>query len=155
MYIMLAGSVLLLADDNRKLRRNTAVAAVVLLVLAIVCLPPYYTDITKSDFRAGAQVLEDEVQPGDTIIYAPHWENMVYGPISFYYDMEDHGAIVRGVMSDEEFTTYLSTASGTVYVIVLQEFQPFQLLDETDSPNCQKIHESYRITVWRITGPIL
>ena len=155
MYIMLACSVLLLTDgDDRKLRRNAAVAAVAIIIIACVCLPTYYTEVTKTDYRGGAQALEDNVQEGDTVLYAPSWENMVFGALSFYYDPTDHGAYVYGVSSDEEFQQYLSEATGTVYVVVMQEYPPFDLLEDTDSPNCQKIHTGYWMTVWKITGPL-
>ena len=152
---MLACSILLLTNgEEKKLRRNTGVAAVAIIVIACICLPPYYTDITKTDYRGGAQALEDNVQEGDTVLYAPSWENMVFGALSFYYDPTDHGAYVYGVSSDEEFQQYLSEATGTVYVVVMQEYPPFDLLEDTDSPNCQKIHTGYWMTVWKITGPL-
>ena len=152
MYILMASSILLLVDDDRKIMRNAAVAGVAVMILACVCLPVYYTEVTKADFRGGAYTLEDNVQEGDTVIYSPNWENMVYGSISFYYDPIEHGATVYGVITDDEFRNCLSMSTGTVYVIILQSYEPYPLLSE--SAGCELIFKEYEITVWKITGPI-
>ncbi len=155
MYVMLACCVLAFTgDDTRKLRRNAVVAAVAVVAIAAICLPSYYTDITKSDFRGGAETLEEYVQEGDTVLYAPDWTNMVYGSITFYFDPEDRGAEMYGVYSDDDFKSHLASATGTVYVIILQEYQPFGLLEENESSGCERVYEAFRITVWKVTGPI-
>ena len=154
-YIMLACSVLMFShDDMRGIARNTAIAGVVIIVLACVCLPPYYSEITKADYRSGAQALEENVQPGDTVVYAPNWENMVYGSLSFYFDPEEHGAKLYPADSDETFLWRLSESSGTVYVLIMQDFPPYGLLSGTGSPACERIYDGYDISVWRVTGPL-
>ncbi len=155
LYMMIACSVCAFAEEDPvKLRRNAAVAGVVLIAIACVCLPSYYTEITKADFRGGAEALEEDVCTGDTVLYAPDWENMVYGAMSFYFDPSDSGASTYGVVSDEEAEYYMASATGTVYVLILQDYPPFGMLNGSGSPDCESIYESYDITVWKVTGPV-
>ena len=155
MYMMMGCSILALADnDTKKLNRNAVVAGILVLSLVLISTVPYYSEITKTDFRGGCQALEENVQEGDLVLYAPPWENMVYGTIEFYFDPTDVGATAERVSTNEELLAYIASASGTVYVVIEQEYDPYTLLTESTSPNCQKIHEGYWITVWKITGPI-
>ena len=65
---------------------------------------------------------------------------LLISPMAIEYSQEGRG--------------YIASASGNVYVVIEQEYDPYTLLTESTSPNCQKIHEGYWITVWKITGPI-
>ncbi len=155
LYIMLASSITFLTmGDRKKIRRNAAIAGVMVILVACTCLPSYYTDITKADFRGGAEALEENVKEGDLVLYAPHWEHMVCSSITFYYDPSECGAIMCGVSSVEEFEYYVEIAGGTVYVIILQDYPPLRLLEGTDSPNCELIYKAFSMTVWKITGPV-
>ena len=155
MYMMMSCSILALAgDDTKKLNRNAVVAGILVLSLVLISTVPYYSEITKTDYRGGCQALEENVQEGDLVLYAPPWENMVYGAIEFYFNPSDYGVTAERVSTNEELLSYIAGATGNVYVVIEQEYDPYTLLTESTSPNCQKIHEGYWITVWKITGPI-
>ena len=143
--------------ESRGLLNKKTIAAVsaALIIIAAVVLPIYYTEVTKEDFRTGAAVLEDNVRPGDLVLYAIGTENPVYACISFYYDPAAEGIDTRGVMSNEEFWAILDSGGyGTVYILILSDYDPYEYLMHVDSDNCERICDAYRISVFRITGPL-
>ena len=137
------------------MKKGIAAVSAVLILLAVFTLPTYYTEITKEDFRTGAHVLEENVRPGDLVLYALDSENPVYASISFYYDPIKDGIETKGVDNKEELWTY--TDSGTyanIYILILAEYDPLDYLLHLDSANCEHICEAYRINVFKITGPL-
>ena len=143
-------------DSRGLLNRKTLVAVMaVLLVFAAAILPIYYTEVTKEDFRTGAGVLKDNVEPGDLVLYAIGTENPVYACISFYYDPVAEGIDTKGIMSNEEFWAITDSGEyGTIYILILSDYDPCDYLLNLDSDNCEHICEAYRINVFKITGPL-
>ena len=136
-------------------KKGVIAVSVLLLILAASVMPVYYTEVTKEDFRTGAEILSENVEPGDLVLYAIGTENPVYACISFYYDPMAEGIETRGVMSDEEFWGMTdSWTSGDVYILILSDYDPYDYLINLDSANCEHICEAYRINVFRITGPL-
>ena len=118
-------------------------------------LPLYYTQVTKEDFRTGAKVLEENVRPGDLVLYATASENSIYASISFYYDPMDEGIDTRGISTNEELWAIADSGEyGNIYILILADYDPVDYLLHVDSPNCERICDAYRINVFRITGPL-
>ena len=136
-------------------KKVIAAIAVVLIIIGAVFLPTYYTEVTKDDFRTGAKVLEENVREGDLVLYAVGSPNSVYAAFSFYYDPVKDGIDTFGLFSTEDLWEYTDTfAYNNIYVLILADYDPLDFLLNTDSPNCECICEAYRITVFKITGPL-
>ena len=136
-------------------RKILAALSVAVIVVAVAVLPLYYTQVTKEDFRTGAKVLEENVRPGDLVLYATASENSIYASISFYYDPMDEGIDTRGISTNEELWAIADSGEyGNIYILILADYDPVDYLLHVDSPNCERICDAYRINVFRITGPL-
>ena len=136
-------------------KKAIVACAAVLIIMSVVFLPTYYTEVTKEDFRTGAKVLEENVREGDLVLYAVGSPNSVYASFSFYYDPVKDGIDTYGLFSNEDLWAYTDTFSyNNIYVLILADYKPLDYLSNVDSPDCECICEAYRITVFKITGPL-
>ena len=154
-YLAIPYSLTAVRPEVMNTRRTIAVLAAVSMIVAAIVLPIYYTEITKEDFRTGAEVLSDNVGQGDLVLYATGSENPIYASISFYYDPMGEGIETKGVSSNEELWAYTDTFSyDNIYILILADYDPVDYLLNVDSDNCERICEAYRINVFKITGPL-
>lgn len=154
-YILIGCTTLNIRPDKESMKKGIAITAAIIMILACVALPIYYTKETKADFRGGCDALKDNADPGDVVLYAPDWENPVYATISFYYDADSEGTTIKGYTSMEELNAYVTDpAYGDVYVIILQDYDPYNLLSSTTSANCRCIFSGYDMSVYEVTGPL-
>lgn len=143
--------------DSKTLLSKKALAtiSIAVIIVAIAVLPPFYTQISKEDFRTGAKVLEENVRSGDLVLYATASENSIYASISFYYDPMKEGIETKGISTNEEL--WAITDSGTyenIYILILLNYDPVNYLRHVESNNCEQLCDSHTVTVFKITGPL-
>ena len=154
-YLIIPYFLTVIRPETLMTKKCIAAIAVVLIIMAAVFLPAYYTEVTKEDFRTGAKVLEENVKEGDLVLYAVGSPNSVYASFSFYYDPVKDGIDTYGLFSNEDLWQYTDTfAYDNIYVLILADYDPLDYLLNVGSPDCECICEAYRITVFKITGPL-
>ena len=151
-YYSLAACCLLKdGTDIPQMKRYIKKAAIILIVACLVCLPYYYLNICKEDFRGGCDALDDVVQPGDAVIYAPDWENSVYACISFYNDTTDAGVTYIGADTPEEVEAVVNDpAYGNVYILIYDSQEPYDWISGLPDDKCKRIYHAYWMDVYQL-----
>ena len=139
--------------DKESVKKYAKKAAIVLTVACLVCLPYYYINICKEDFRGGCAALDEVVQPGDAVIYAPNWENAVYACISFYNDTTGAGVTYIGANTQEQVEAILDDPTyNNVYILIYDEQDPYKWVSGLPDTECKHIYHAYWMDVYKFTS---
>lgn len=118
-YILISYPLTLLEDRPKISVPAVAACAVVLLCVAAPTLQDYYDSSQRGDMRGLVDILEDETQDGDCIVYTPEWLWWgIGGCLSFYYDQEADGTTILSTDSAERLNDIISDDRyGNVFLI--------------------------------------
>ena len=149
-YTLAACCVLKEGPDPSSIKRYAKKGAGILLAACVVCLPYYYISICKEDFRGGCNALEENIQPGDAVIYSPNWENGVYACMDFYMDTENSGVTFIGAGSQSEVEAVLNDpAYNNVYILIYDSQDPYRWVSGLPESECEHIFHAYMMDVYR------
>lgn len=149
-YTLAACCVLKGGPDPDSIKRYAKKGAVILLAACVVCLPYYYIHICKEDFRGGSNALEENIQPGDAVIYSPNWENGVYACMSFYIDTDDSGVTYIGAGTQAEVEAVRNDPSyNNVYILIYDSQDPYKWVSGLPETECEHIYHAYMMDVYR------
>lgn len=96
---------------------TVTIAAVFLIFLcALITLPPYYSQISKEDWRGFTSRLSQTTSPGDTVVLVPSYMSL---PFNYYYSNSTDGTVQLGANAVSDFEQI--PAKNRVYYIVTND----------------------------------